>query len=72
MILTSPLRRANSTLERVANISICDICTRWSVFSGTVTYSPVSDRWVAACVVRSRGTQNRVDRRILLNTGKNS
>ena len=58
MILTSPLRRVNSTLERVANISIYDICTRWSVFSGTVTYSPVSGRGSlrALCAAGGRRT----------------
>ena len=38
MILTSPLRRVNSVLQRGTNISVCEICAKWLVFSGTVTY----------------------------------
>ena len=37
-ILTSLLRRVNSTLQHGTNISISEICVEWSVFSGMVTF----------------------------------
>ena len=38
-ILTSPLHRVNSALQLGTNISISEIWAKWSVFSGTVTFS---------------------------------
>ena len=38
VILTSLLRRVNTALQHGTNISVREICTKWSVFSGTVMY----------------------------------
>ena len=37
-VLTSPLYRVNSALQRGTNISASEICVEWLVFSGMVTY----------------------------------
>ena len=42
-ILTSPLHRVNSTLQRGTNISKSETTTKWYVFPGTVTYTYMYD-----------------------------
>ena len=38
----SLLRGVNSMLQHGTNISVSEICAKWSVFSGTVTYCCIS------------------------------